>query len=85
MSLILTTIRYGLSYIWFNFYSRMAQFSYRFSFVAAAVTYGIVVYKTQRARAKAGNKTPNGVLGLLSDENVQYLRMSRPAHAVDPR
>ncbi|KFA64916.1 hypothetical protein S40285_02879 [Stachybotrys chlorohalonatus IBT 40285] len=76
MSLILTTIRYGLSYIWFNFYSRMAQFSYRFSFVAAAVTYGIVVYKTQRARAKAGNKTPNGVLGMLSDENVQYLLLA---------
>lgn len=56
-----------------NYYSGMAQFSYRTSFVAAALTYGIVVYKTQRARAKTGTKMPNGVLGLLADENVQYL------------
>lgn len=51
----------------------MAQFSYRTSFAAAALTYGIVVYKTQRARAKTGTKAPNGALGLLADENVQYL------------
>lgn len=56
-----------------NYYSRMAQFSYRTSFAAAALTYGIVVYKTQRARAKTGTKAPNGALGLLADENVQYL------------
>lgn len=62
-----------------NYYGRMAQFSYRTSFVAAAVTYGIVVYKTARARAKTGNnKMPGGVVGLLSDENVQYLRTSPP-------
>lgn len=72
--LILTTTRYFLSWIWMNYYSRMAQFSYRTSFIAAAVTYGIVVYKTQRARAKTGNRAPNGAIGLLSDENVQYLR-----------
>lgn len=59
-----------------NYYGSMAQFSYRTSFVAAAVTYGIVVYKTQRARAKTNTKMPGGVIGLLSDENVQYLRMS---------
>jgi hypothetical protein len=74
--LILTTTRYFLSWIWMNYYSRMAQFSYRTSFIAAAVTYGIVVYKTQRARAKTGNKAPNGAIGLLSDENVQYLLMA---------
>lgn len=51
----------------------MAQFSYRTSFAAAALTYGIVVYKTQRARAKTGTRAPNGILGLLADENVQYL------------
>jgi hypothetical protein len=54
----------------------MAQFCYRTSFVAAAATYGIVVYKTQRARAKTGNKMPGGVIGLLSDENVQYLLLA---------
>jgi len=54
----------------------MAQFSYRLSFIAAALTYGIVVYKTQRARAKTGAKQPGGYIGLLSDENIQYLGMS---------
>lgn len=59
-----------------NYYTRMAQFSYRLAFVAAAATYGIVVYKTLRARAKAGLKfTPQLGVTLLADENVQYLRM----------
>lgn len=75
MTLILTTIRYGFSWLRMNYYGGMAKFSYRTSFLAAALTYGIVVYKTQRARAKTGNKIPGGVVGLLSDENVQYLRM----------
>lgn len=57
----------------FNYYTRMAQFSYRLSFVAAALTYGIVVYKTQRARAKTGAKAPGGYIGILADENIQYL------------
>lgn len=57
-----------------NYYGRMAQLSYRTAFFAAAVTYGIVVYKTQRARARTGAGMPGGVVGLLSDENVQYLR-----------
>lgn len=62
-----------------NYYTRMAQFSYRLAFVAAAVTYGIVVYKTLRARAKAGMKiTPQIAVSLLADENVQYLRMPLP-------
>ncbi|KAL7800293.1 hypothetical protein V8C37DRAFT_364769 [Trichoderma ceciliae] len=73
LTLILTTSRYALSWLFMNYYSGMAQFSYRTSFAAAALTYGIVVYKTQRARAKTGTKAPNGVLGLLADENVQYL------------
>jgi transmembrane protein 33 len=59
-----------------NYYSGMAKFSYRTSFVAAALTYGIVVYKTQKARAKSGAKGPPSPIGLLSDENVQYLRTS---------
>lgn len=57
-----------------NYYTGMAQFCYRTSFIAAALTYGIVVYKTQRARAKSGARAPQGAIGLLSDENVQYLR-----------
>ncbi|KAM0462119.1 hypothetical protein ACHAPV_002380 [Trichoderma viride] len=76
LTLILTTSRYALSWLFMNYYSGMAQFSYRTSFAAAALTYGIVVYKTQRARAKTGTKAPNGVLGLLADENVQYLALA---------
>lgn len=57
-----------------NYYTRMAQFSYRLAFIAAAVTYGIVVYKTLRARARAGmTLTPQVAVSLLADENVQYL------------
>ncbi|POR37715.1 Pore membrane protein of 33 kDa [Tolypocladium paradoxum] len=76
LTLILATIRYGFSWLRMNYYGGMAQFSYRTSFVAAAVTYGIVVYKTQRARAKTNTRMPGGVIGLLSDENVQYLLMA---------
>ncbi|KAL3953948.1 hypothetical protein ACCO45_011904 [Purpureocillium lilacinum] len=76
LTLILSTIRYAFSWLRMNYYGGMAQFSYRTSFVAAAVTYGIVVYKTQRARAKSGSKMPGGIVGLLSDENVQYLLMA---------
>jgi hypothetical protein len=76
LTLILTTLRYSFSWLRMNYYGGMAQFSYRTSFIAAALTYGIVVYKTQRARAKTGNAMPGGVVGLLSDENVQYLLMA---------
>lgn len=75
LTLLFCTLRYGLSYITFNFYSRWAKFSYRTAFVAAAATYGIVVYKAYRARAKAGARGQNGALSLLADENVQYLGM----------
>lgn len=78
LTLILTTIRYGLSWFRMNYYTRMAQFSYRTAFISAAVTYGIVVYKTLRARAKTGNRAPGGVVGLLSDENIQYLSKFAP-------
>lgn len=60
-----------------NYYSRTAQFSYRLTFIAAAVTYGIVVYKTLRARSKAGAKLQASATSLIFDENVQYLRMFR--------
>ncbi|KFH45292.1 Pore membrane protein of 33 kDa-like protein [Hapsidospora chrysogenum ATCC 11550] len=76
LTLILTTFRYFLSWLRLNYYGGMAQFCYRTSFLAAATTYGIVVYKTQRARAKTGTKPPLGVVGYLSDENVQYLLLA---------
>ncbi|KAI8662346.1 hypothetical protein LRP88_03568 [Fusarium phalaenopsidis] len=76
MTLILTTIRYGFSWLRMNYYSGMAQFSYRTAFIAAAATYGIVVYKTLRARAKTGARPAPGPLALLSDENIQYLLMA---------
>lgn len=58
-----------------NYYGGWAKICYRLAFISAAVTYGIVVYKTLRARQKTGAKQPGGVVGYLADENVQYLRM----------
>ncbi|EMF15187.1 uncharacterized protein SEPMUDRAFT_147128 [Sphaerulina musiva SO2202] len=75
VTLLLTTIRYSLSYIFFNYYSKWAQFSYRTAFIAAAATYGIVVFKGYKARVKSG-KQPSSPLALAGDENVQYLAMS---------
>lgn len=75
LTLILCTFRYALSYIRFNWYGTMARFSYRTSFLAAALTYGIVVFKTWRAPTKAGGKPPSPVT-LIADENVQYLGMA---------
>ena len=57
----------------FNFYSAWARFSYRTAFLAAALTYGIVVYKGFRARARSPQHQPGGNLALITDENVQYL------------
>jgi len=76
LTLLLCVVRYSFSYITFNFYSRMARYSYRLSFAAAAATYGIVVYKAFRARARAGAQPKGGPLGLIADENVQYLGMA---------
>ena len=67
------TVRYGFSYLTFNYYSKMAQFTYRTAFLSAAVTYGIVVYKAFRARSRAQKPQQGGVLALAADENVQYL------------
>ncbi|KAK4463174.1 nucleoporin POM33, partial [Cladorrhinum samala] len=75
-ALILCITRYAFSWIRFNYYGGVAQFCYRFAFIAAASTYGIVVYKTWRARQKTGAKQPGGPLGYLSDENIQYLLMA---------
>lgn len=76
LTLLFCALRYGLSYITFNFYSRFARFSYRTAFVAAAATYGIVVYKAFRARSRSGRPQQGGALALAGDENVQYLVMA---------
>jgi len=77
VTLLLCTIRYAMSYLTFNYYSRWARYSYRTAFVAAAVTYGIVVFKSFRARARSG-KPQNSPLAIIGDENVQYLCMWSP-------
>ncbi|KAI1484721.1 hypothetical protein F5X96DRAFT_663192 [Biscogniauxia mediterranea] len=74
--LLLCISRYALSWLTFNYYSGWARFTYRTAFLSAALTYGIVVYKTWRARQKVGARYPGGVIGILSDENVQYLAMA---------
>ncbi|CAG8958814.1 hypothetical protein HYFRA_00011765 [Hymenoscyphus fraxineus] len=76
LTLLFCIVRYGFSYLTFNYYSRMAVFSYRTSFVSAAVTYGIVVYKAFRARSRAGSRAQGGIVSLIADENVQYLAMA---------
>ncbi|KAJ9623492.1 Transmembrane nucleoporin [Taxawa tesnikishii (nom. ined.)] len=75
VTLLLMTFRYALSYITFNYNSRWARFSYRTAFIAAAVTYGIVVFKSFRARQRSG-KGHGGALAIAGDENVQYLIMA---------
>ncbi|KAF2004732.1 hypothetical protein P154DRAFT_519196 [Amniculicola lignicola CBS 123094] len=72
--LLLATLRYSLSYITFNAASRWATVSYRIAFLSANVTYGIVVYKAYRARARQGKQ--GSILALATDENVQYLIMA---------
>ncbi|KIH89818.1 hypothetical protein SPBR_00797 [Sporothrix brasiliensis 5110] len=78
LTLILCTLRYSLSWIRFNYTTFWPRFSYRTAFVAAAATYGIVVYKTFKARAKTGRAPAGaaGAAGMLADENVQYLLMA---------
>jgi len=44
--------------------------------VAAAATYGIVVYKAFRARSRAGSKAQGGLLAIVADENVQYFLLA---------
>jgi len=77
LTLLFCIIRYSISYVTFNSFSRWARFSYRTAFVSAALTYGIVVYKAFRARARVSSKQPpQGYASLLADENVQYLAMA---------
>lgn len=72
VTLLLSAVRYSLSYLTFHPNSKWASFSYRTAFVAAAATYGIVVFKSFRARARAG-KSQGGIYQIVGDENVQYL------------
>ncbi|KAI1957488.1 Transmembrane nucleoporin [Ophidiomyces ophidiicola] len=51
----------------------MAQASYRFAFIAAAATYGIVVYKAHVTRGDLKGSVLAIVMKLGADENVQYL------------
>jgi len=79
LTLLFSIARYGLSYITFNYYSTWSKISYRLAFISAAVTYGIVVYKAFRARARAGRSggsASSNAIALLADENVQYLAMA---------
>jgi predicted MarR family transcription regulator len=75
VTLLLSSVRYALSYLTFHANSKWAIFSYRTAFIAAAATYGIVVFKSFRARARAG-KAQGGALQIVGDENVQYLGKS---------
>ncbi|PNS16984.1 hypothetical protein CAC42_4948 [Sphaceloma murrayae] len=75
VTLLLSTLRYVLSYITFNSLSRWSRFSYRTAFVAAITTYGIVVYKSTKARLRGGRGI-GGPLAIIGDENVQYLLMA---------
>jgi Transmembrane protein 33/Nucleoporin POM33 len=72
LTLLVSVLRYFLSYITFNYYSSWAQLSYRVAFLAAAATYGIVVYKQHIVRGNLAYNAPT-ILKLASDENVQYL------------
>ncbi|KAF3191135.1 hypothetical protein TWF106_001271 [Orbilia oligospora] len=78
--LLLSTLRYTVSFIKFNTATTAAQVSYRLGFLSCAVTYGIVVYKAYRARIKqAGTNRPalqQHLLAMTGDENVQYLVMA---------
>lgn len=73
VTLLLCTLRYSLSYITFNYYSGWAKFTYRTAFIAAAATYGIVVFKAYKARMRAGKGGQQGYMAMAADENVQYL------------
>lgn len=76
VTLLLSVFRYTLSYVTFRSYSPWARLSYRLAFVAAAVTYGIVVYKQHFARGRLQGNVPSIIQKLGADENVQYLGMA---------
>ena len=71
--MLLAFFRYFISYITFNTSSGMAGAAYRIAFVAAAATYGIVVYKGYVTRGRPSGGVPAMIMKLAGDENVQYL------------
>lgn len=75
LTLLLTTFRYAVAALKFSTSSTSASVAYRIGFLSAAITYGIVVYKAYRPRIRAGQVPTGqqGILKILSDENVQYL------------
>ncbi|KAF3937451.1 hypothetical protein ABW19_dt0209214 [Dactylella cylindrospora] len=82
--LLLSTLRYTISFIRFSTSSTAAQISYRLGFLSCAITYGIVVYKAYRARIKQATRPgatnraviQQQLLEMTGDENVQYLFMA---------
>jgi len=80
LTLLLTTLRYTISFIKFNTSTTTAAVSYRLAFLSAAVTYGIVVYKAYRARIKQAGADrlalQQHLMAMAGDENVQYLIMA---------
>lgn len=78
--LLLSVLRYGLSYITFHPNSRWARFSYRTAFLSAVATYVIVVYKSAKSKARREAQNNGGVkmTSLIFDENVHYLGMCTP-------
>ncbi|RKF63757.1 Nucleoporin POM33 [Erysiphe neolycopersici] len=76
--LLISIVSYSFSYITFNYYSPLAIFSYRTAFLSAAATYGIVVYKAFRARARATGRPVTSPITFAADENVQYLSNQYP-------
>ena len=78
--MLLTTSRYSFAIVKFSASSTSSIIAYRIAFLAAAATYGIVVYKAYRARFRSGTMPTGqqGALKILGDENVQYLRTPPP-------
>jgi len=78
--LLLSTLRYTISFIKFNTSTTAAVVSYRLGFLSCALTYGIVVFKAYRARIKqAGTNRlalQQHAIAMTGDENVQYLFMA---------
>jgi hypothetical protein len=81
LTLLGCTLRYSLSIAKFSSGSTGAGIAYRLAFLSAAATYGIVVYKAYRARFRSGTMPTGqaGVIKILGDENVQYLRKLSPS------
>jgi len=80
LTLLLSTLRYTISFVKFNTSTTSAAIAYRLAFLSAAATYGIVVYKAYRARIKQAGTNRVALQqhfwAMIADENVQYLIMA---------